>query len=129
MQLILALMHKHHFSEVALLQQLCVAFNRIFRYGLDMKNPGKHPQFKKPSWRHIIRNWKTESNEKLIALSILSRSAPDGWANVSKGEIKADTGWPDYRNIEPALARLKTMNKLQVGDSSKKSRMVLRLWP
>jgi hypothetical protein len=112
--------------------QVCMmAFSRVFLYRLTtMGSPiKKQPKFKKVRWRHIIRNWQTSPEAKLVAFSILSRSAPDGWAGVSLKEIRSDTRLTDNRKIKPAIALLFEQGKLQHGHSDKKSKMVMRLFP
>jgi DNA-binding transcriptional regulator PaaX len=82
----------------------------------------------KPKWKTVLLDWKALTPaERVVALVLLARSGKDGWAKMSLGQLRKDSGVRDNRTVKNAIARLQVLGALQIGQCDEKSKALYRL--
>jgi hypothetical protein len=87
----------------------------------------KKPKSNNVPWRRIM-NWTGLDNfEKLFLLVVRFRSSKDGWAKLSKEEIRHVAGGLDNRTQDRVVASLKSNGFLLTAPSENKYKMLYRV--
>jgi DNA-binding transcriptional regulator PaaX len=82
----------------------------------------------KPKWKAVLLHWVALTPaERIVALVLLARSDKEGWAKMSLGQLRKDSGIRDNRTVKNAIARMKELGALQIGQAQEKSKTLYRL--
>ena len=85
------------------------------------------PKWNKVRWRTIMRHWPLNSYEKIFALTILSHSNSEGWANMAPIDIRQTSGGMDNRTQEKVIESLVKRKVLDVAESDNERKTLYRI--
>jgi hypothetical protein len=88
----------------------------------------KNPLLKNVKLKNIFRSWHALNyKEKAVAAAIRTHTSSDGWASVTKKELRQTLPGLDHRAMNDALKKLEAVPVLIISPQSTKQRLILRL--